>query len=190
MEVVFGDSWTAARESDTKLDKGWPFYLGVEEGFRQGVSGSRADQWAADHNGWLTKVKNTKAPVAIVSLLGNDLSFAMRDGKVTWQEKFTAFQNMQKVLREAGDGRERVIVLQYANPLIDKKNSQYEMAQTVVPLLNSGIALCCVGIPNVELVDLGEWLSDDLNDGHFDGKDIHPTVKGHMVIAEKMAEIL
>ena len=63
--LVIGDSWSAAREADTVLDRGWPEIMGIPAELRQGVSGSTAAEWAANTDGMLTRAMQTKADTLI-----------------------------------------------------------------------------------------------------------------------------
>jgi len=84
MEVlVIGDSWASAREADTGIDAGWPHLLSVAASHRQGISGATAMQWAADHEGWLSRARHTPADAVIVSLLGNDARLALEDPAIS-----------------------------------------------------------------------------------------------------------
>jgi len=87
--IVFGDSWSAAREADTGLDGGWPRVLGIPAGHRFARSGSTAREWADDKYGRLTEVlkRATELDGPIVfSLAGNDIRHAADDGIVSPSE--------------------------------------------------------------------------------------------------------
>ena len=73
--------------------------------------------------------------------------------------------------------RKHVIVLLYADPFCGK-NKQSAIG---VPLLNAAIMAVTSHVP-VLYARTQDWLSDI----HFDGKDIHPTLMGHELLAERI----
>jgi hypothetical protein len=115
--VVIGDSYSAAREGDTGLDRGWPALLGIPPANRQAISGSTAAQWAVDQNGILTKAKNTAAGTLIVSMLGND-AFAI-EGEISNRlqagiDAYAAYNDFTAVLKAMA--RQRNYILLYPDP--------------------------------------------------------------------------
>ena len=177
--LVIGDSWASAVEADTRRDAGWPEIIGIEMGLRQGIAGSTAAQWAADASGVLTRATNTVADAVIVSLLGNDARAAVSDGKVTAGEIAAGLRDMRAVVDAVQ--RPLTIVLLYADPFCGEQ----VQARVAVPLLNGAIRWACNGLP-VVYADTGAWLTRE----HFDGRDIHPTRAGHVVIAQNMRELI
>jgi hypothetical protein len=84
--LVVGDSWAAGHEAESQEDRGWPEIMGIPQSHRQGICGSTAAQWAHNMDGRLTRARDTKADVAIVSLLGNDFIAALGDGNLQQQQ--------------------------------------------------------------------------------------------------------
>ena len=151
MEVlVVGDSWASAVEGDTKKDAGWPDILGVDPEYQQGVGGTTAYQWSHDHNGMLTKARETECDTLIVSLMGNDARAALSDGKVTHDEVLTALGSMRNVLNWLC--RKRTFVILYADPF-SGKNTQ---SRAGIPILNAAIRFVVQG--DAHFIDLGEIL--------------------------------
>jgi hypothetical protein len=179
--LVVGDSWARAREGDTKEDKGWPYYMGIREEFRQGVNGSTAEQWASNKDGMLSKAAGTQADIVILSLLGNDARAALADGKVSPEEFSAGLRNLREVVDTLSRTRDEVIVILYADPF----SGQDKRSKIALPLINGAIRMACSGLP-VTFADTSKWL----NKRHFVGRDIHPTKAGHKIIAKKMMELV
>lgn len=180
--VIIGDSYSAAREADTGLDRGWPSQLNLHS---LAVSGSTAAQWASDLNGWLTKAKAAVGDVLIASLLGNDafglvgqgipsLPIIMAEAGKIDDDLFQVFSAMKRATN---------YVLLYPDAFAGR-NQEYNIG---LPILNSTLASVATrAIPAVQLVDLGKILGPS----DFNGSDIHPTVAGHAKIAAYFAPLL
>jgi len=177
--LVIGDSWASAVEADTGNDAGWPEIMGVPRELRLGVSGSTAAQWAADHEGWLTRAQQVEADAVIVSLMGNDGRHAMSDGRVTISEIAGMVRSTRAVVESVQ--RRLTIVLLYADPF----GAEHEQSAMGVAALNMAIRWAGRGMP-VVYAPTGDWLTGE----HFDGRDIHPTRAGHEVIAHRMRELI
>ena len=98
--LVIGDSWASALESDTGLQRGWPFFAGVPEYLRQGFSGSTATQWANDTGACLSKAVAASRGVGsvVISLYGNDARHFADDGEITIHEVLDSIQALRKVV--------------------------------------------------------------------------------------------
>ena len=180
MEIlVIGDSWAAGREAETGLDVGWPALLGIPPGLRQGRSGSTAAQWAADHEGWLSRARATPAAAVVVSLLGNDGRAAAAQGARAVHELEAGLTALRAVVDAVL--RPLTIVMLYADPF-DGRDPQ---ARVAVPLINDAIRAACEG-RTVAFAHTAHWLGG----GHFDGTDIHPTRAGHAAIARGLRALL
>jgi len=175
--LTVGDSWASAIEADTRKDAGWPDIMEVD--FRQAIAGSTAEQWFGDKDGILTKAADTKADIAIVSLLGNDARKAMADGDVSLAELSNGILHLNYVVRKVR--KDRTIVLLYADPFCGAS----KQIKRQVMLLDHIIMVSCAGL-GVEFFFCQRFLTAD----HFDGKDIHPNRAGHEVIATRMKEYI
>lgn len=170
--LVIGDSWASAHESDTDNQyAGWPEILGVAPDLRQAVAGSTAAEWAGDRDGQLSRAIATPAPVALISLGGNDLGNLR-----TFSDASTAIFNLRKVIGSFHD--RKTIVMLYANPFPGRAD-----AETAVHLLNRGISFACRGFTHVSFLHTDKLLSPE----HFlqrNPRDIHPTRAGWQVVAD------
>lgn len=175
--LVVGDSWASAVEADTGKDAGWPQILGIEDEYRRGVAGSTAREWATNQDGILSDAEVMESDTVIISLLGNDAREIWSDGKVTHDEVFMALGAMRMVAERLR--RERTIVMLYADPF-QGKDPEYAYG---LQMLNAGLRMATWP---ATFLDLGKVLKPE----HFDGKDIHPTRKGHEVIASAVEELL
>lgn len=180
---MVGDSYARAREGDTGLDGGWPTLLGVPVANQQAVSGSKAEEWASDVNGMLSKAVATPTGVLIISLLGND-AFAIEtshDPSTAVLRAAAAYKALECVLVSLQ--RETMYVLLYPDAF-DHKNQGYNIG---LPMLNGAIRQAVAEVcPHANLVDLGKIL--DASD--FNGTDIHPIHSGQVKIAEYFKSIL
>lgn len=183
--LIIGDSYSAAREGDTQLDRGWPALLGVSAAWRQAVSGSTAAQWAGDYQGWLSRAKGTACDAVIMSLLGND-AFQAAPGLQSNPAAAVvavaeAYKNMETVL--AVVYRQPIFVLLYPDAY-NGKNSVWNFG---LPMLNGAVRhAVAVAAPNAVLVDLGTILSPQ----DFNGVDYHPIQSGHVKIAAYFSKLL
>ena len=175
---MIGDSWASAVESDTGLDRGWPEIMELPEQYRQGISGSRAEEWADDHGGRLMKAISTDSDAVIISLLGNDARHAISDGVITPEEIASGYSDLRKVVTAMI--RPLTVVLLYADPFCGAD----PRSEKAVPLINGAIMAACGGLP-VTFAKTYNWLSQE----HFDGKDIHPNRAGHEVISKNLDEL-
>jgi len=180
MEVlVIGDSWASAREADTGIDAGWPHLLSVAASHRQGISGATAMQWAADHEGWLSRARHTPADAVIVSLLGNDARLALEKPGTVGGELDAGLAHLRTVIDAVL--RPLSIVMLYTDPF----DGRDVRARLAVSNLNHAIRRACRGRP-VVFADTGRWLKPQ----HFDGSDIHPTRAGHAALARGLAGLI
>lgn len=182
--LVVGDSYSAAREGDTGLDRGWPVDLGVTDGFRQGVSGSTAGQWASDLNGMLTKGKATQSDVLILSLLGNDAFAIESQGfsniSLSMAEASRAVGEFKSVLKSLQ--RPETFILLYPDPF----NGAHEDFNAALPVLRGAIREAVSQFQGITLVDL----SAILEPSDFNGSDIHPIQSGHAKIAAHFKSLI
>ena len=181
--LVIGDSWASALESDTRLNRGWPFFAGIPASLRQGISGSKAIDWASDKDGYLSRAVNSSHDVdcVVISLLGNDVRHLYDDGKITLSEVVEAIASMRKVVRSLSHVK-HVVLIGYCDPYFgaDKKTA------IGVPLINSGVKLASVGISNTTIYNV----SDIARQGHFDGVDFHMNEIGHRVMASDILRFI
>ena len=98
--LVIGDSWASALESDTGLHRGWPFFAGVPEHLRQGISGSTAVQWALNDDDRMSTAIDASRNVncVVISLFGNDVRHYADDGKITLYEVLDSIKAMRQVV--------------------------------------------------------------------------------------------
>lgn len=175
--VSVGDSWTK-READTGIDRGWEA-LAIPDYLRFGVSGSTAQQWAADYNGMLTRALSacSRGDMVIISLVGNDIRHAARDGFVTGLEVYHATKYLSRVVTAFQEKEARVCLLLYTDPY----NGHNLMARAGVGMMNiivRGVAsLYCCDLLDTEAI---------LKPQHFTGFDFHPTSAGHEAIAQEI----
>lgn len=177
--LVIGDSWASAREADTGNDAGWPHLLPVAPSHRQGISGTTAMQWAADHEGWLSRARRTPADAVIVSLLGNDARLVLGNQGMTAGGLEAGLAHLRTVVDAVR--RPLTIVMLYADPF----GGRDDRARVAVSMLNEAIRNACRGRP-VVFADTARWLMPE----HFDGSDIHPTRAGHVALARGLAGII
>ena len=188
--VLFGDSYTAGRIPHTQTDGAFRAALGGIVISDYALSGSTAQQWAADHEERLTNVCESVANVAVGSLLGNDAFAAMADGKITLDEALPSLAALALVLSRIS--REMPVVLMlYPNPYMGVPTANPEAAQGV-RRLNAAIGAVAqvvnaatTGCP-VMLLDLGTVLSAE----HFDGLDIHPNEAGYQAMGAAVMDII
>lgn len=178
--LVVGDSWASAFVGDTKVpDGGWPLLMGVPKTHRQAVAGTTAQQWSQNHNHMLNNAMLTKGQILILSLMGNDMFAALKDGTVTLAEMFIALTSMRKVVSTLL--RRRTFVFLYSDPYWGEK----EGAAEIVAQLNGAIQAACLGL-GVEFFDTAAVLRKE----HFDGVDIHPNTAGQKAIADGLMHTL
>jgi lysophospholipase L1-like esterase len=181
--LVIGDSYSAAREADTGLDRGWPEALGIDVGYRQAVSGSTAQQWAANLGNRLSTAQATQSDIVIMSLLGNDAFAALATGGVDPAKAAAGLAHLEQVFNAVK--RKRTIVLLYPDPF-SGVNKEFRVG---TPILNAAVRYACgpdSGSIGAEFLDLGTVLKPE----HFNGTDIHPTIEGHKVLAAALAKLL
>lgn len=180
--LVIGDSYSSALEAGSRLDRGWPHFLGIPPANRQAVAGSTAEQWANDHEQRLSFAMRTNADVVILSLLGNDAFAVMADNVLTAPEISTSLLCLRRVVTALkNNGSRRIVVLLYPDPFCGLR-PEFEVA---VPILNGAIRAACIGV-GVQFFDL----SLIMDAGDFDGRDIHPVQTGHEKIADNLATLL
>ena len=176
--LVIGDSWSSAVVAGEGDRAGWPLILGIPDDLRQAVSGSTAAQWAGDFEGRLTRASQTRADVAIISLLGNDAFAAVADGRVTSEEVDQGVAALRAVITSAG--KKRTIVLLYTDP----SGGEDKRSAVVCSLLNAAIRGALP--PRAEYFDTQSVLRPE----HFNWPDIHPNKEGHQAIAAGLREML
>lgn len=181
--LVIGDSWASALESDTGLHRGWPFFAGIPDSLRQGVSGSTAAQWAADDGGRLTKAIASSHIVdsVIISLFGNDARHFADDGEITLSEVLDAIKAMRKVVASFAHVK-HVVLLAYCDPWFGAQPK----AVLGIPLINSVVRLSTVGTSNTTIFHT----SDIARPAFFDGTDFHLNTWGHKVLSSTMLAFL
>jgi hypothetical protein len=171
--VAVGDSWGKVVAGGGTP---WPDIMGAKN---LNHSGSTAQQWANNHNGWLGEAKDTEGDTLVVSLMGNDARHAVEDKVVTPTEIAVALSSMRTVVETLH--RERTIVLLYADPF----DGEVELSRVAIPLLNGAIRMACAGL-DVAFYNTEEAVCP----GFFDGKDIHPTQVGHTEIAMGLRDLI
>lgn len=185
--LVIGDSWASAVVAGDPAHGGWPQILGIPAELRQAVPGSTAAQWANDFEGRLTRSYATPADVAIVALSGNDAINAMADGVLSPKELIDLLTFTCGVLtgaRGEGEPQRPVYMLGYADPFCGR-DPRMSIGVTV---LNSALEALFIANDTVP----GGFIrtADILGPDCFDGLDIHPNLKGHEAIAQRIAEVI
>ncbi len=182
--LTIGDSWMV--EVNGGGDP-WPVLLGVPDGLRQGIRGTTALDWADDHDGILTRAVNTPADAVVISLGGNDLRAALKDGHLSGHEVIDGMANLLRVIKATR--KWRVVLMQYANVFANHPSLSL-VGAGVVYLLNRYLALAAWIAGGVELLRCDDFLAaEDMPPAGAD-VDIHPTQSGHVKIANKVIELL
>ena len=183
--LVIGDSWASAIESDSGQDrKGWPEILGIPQEMRQAVAGTTAYDWATDHNGMLSKARNTPADAIVISLMGNDALLAIADGNVDVSEIGRAATSMEDVLTFLR--RPTTVVILYADPFLGSRQDATLGVQIINVSIRVSVKYSLRSIP-VLFLDASQILTDP---SHFNGTEIHPTRLGHQAIAQELTRML
>ncbi len=176
------DSWGAGLEAGTKQESGWLDTLDIPAHLRQAVSGSTAQQWAADFEGRLTKACNTPADAVVVAVLGNDLRHIVADGVIEINELLVAVNALRTVLKRLAEthDRSKICVVSYADPF----GGEMLLPAMAVALLETAIEFVCDEC-GVEILKAREYLSSE----HFLPPDIHPVKAGYEVLANALIRI-
>lgn len=182
--IVFGDSWSAARESDTGRDEGWTSLCGVSRLNNFARSGSTAREWADDKDGCLSNVLKRAAIIRgpiIFSLVGNDIRHAADDGKISPREVLDAFRAVKSVVSRFPKTRQLVMIM-YRDPYFGHN----KQAARGVALMNFICKLATMFNKNVQRIETANILSRI----DFDGKDFHPTRAGWAHFAEVLPSLI
>lgn len=183
--LVVGDSWSSAIESDSGQDlKGWPDILGIPQEMRQAVAGTTAYDWATDHNGMLSKARNTPSNTVVASLLGNDPIKSMASGRLDVSSIGMATSYMEEVLKTLR--RPTTVVFLYADPFLGNNPTTGFGVAILNVSIQVAVKYCLRGTP-VLFLDASKILTDP---SHFNGTDIHPTKLGHQAIAQELTRML
>lgn len=170
--IVFGDSWSAAREADTGLDAGWPTALGLTVGNNFAISGTTAREWAVDKYGRLSEVlkcSTERSGPIIFSLSGNDVRHASEDGIISFSEMLGTFLAVRSVVRQFPRDR-HLVMLMYCDPYFGSKKK----ARLGVALMNRICEIATFSCHNIQRVYTAKFFKNT----DFDGKDFHPTREG------------
>jgi lysophospholipase L1-like esterase len=182
--VLFGDSYTAGREAGTNRDGALRQSLGVPLYNDLAVSGSTAQQWAADFNDRLSAVVSSSAAIAVGSIGGNDLFAAMSDGRITDGEKYAAAASLFYVLMRLR--RKRILLMVYPDPFFGSRPDASAAAAGIAEAIKQIVSLARICGVEVSVIDLSPVLSPI----HFDGTDIHPNAAGYAVMAEAIIKMV
>lgn len=170
--IVFGDSWSAAREGDTGIDGGWRRMIGIPARNHFAISGTTAREWADDKYGRLTEVIKRSCELdgpIVFSLVGNDIRHAAEDGVVSVSEMFDAYRAVKSIVRRFPRDR-HLVMLMYCDPYFGRNKK----AMFGVYIMNRICELATFGRHNVQRI----YTSKFFTEADFDGKDFHPTRVG------------
>lgn len=176
--VIFGDSYADGFIKGTT--GAFAEALGVPAERRFAKSGSTADDWNKDAGYLLTKVCSNPAPVAVGSLLGNDLFAALKDGNVTGDEAVKGMLDLFSVLAQIAKAKYRTVVMVYPDPFFGKNKD----AAFLMPHLSTAIKGVCEAVNALWAGVIVLDLADVLKPEHFDGEDIHPNADGYRAMAD------
>lgn len=183
--VLFGDSYTAGRIPHTHEDGAFATALGVPPEYDHAVSGSTAQQWAADANGMLSAVVESDAEIAVGSLGGNDMFAALADGVATSDEIIEALAALFHVLMRLA-GKARVIVMLYPDPFFGARADVAAGHQKLIAAIRALTGLAHSITSNIIVFDLSRVLRPE----HFDGVDIHPSREGYQAMADEVRRLV
>jgi len=159
--------------------------VGTPERLMQAVSGSTAIQWAKDFEVRLSRaeVSASEADATLISLLGNDLFAAAKDGKVTVVEIIASVSALFEVLRTLSSVSKRTFVLLYGQPYHEPSLIQIEG----VKWLNSAIVSCAKTVSAITGNKI-EFIDEDtiLERSDWPGDDIHPFESGYVKIGREI----
>lgn len=178
--LVVGDSWASAREADTGLDRGWPFYMSLPSEACQGISGSKAVDWASDRGGCLSRAISfsTHVDTVILSLFGNDARHFADDGQITVFEVVEAIKSMRQVVCAFSHVR-HLVLLAYTDPYFGRDPK----SAIGVRVINSAVRLSALACRNASVFNTAINRLPE----HFDGVDFHLTSSGHKALAIDLA---
>lgn len=182
--VLFGDSYAAGRLPHTQTDGAFRAALGLPLFADYARSGSTAQQWAANKDGWLSSLISSTADIAVGSLGGNDAFAALADGVVTDLEKVVALASIFHVLMRLR--RRRVILMLYPDPFQGARPDAAAGHRQLVEAISAvaGYANSING--NITLLDLSTVLGRE----HFDGLDIHPNEAGYQAMGAAVMDLI
>ena len=182
--VLFGDSYTAGRIPHTQIDGAFREALGLPLFADYARSGSTAQMWAANKDGWLSSLISSTADIAVGSLGGNDAFAALADGVVTNLEKVIALASLFHVLMRLR--HKRVILMIYPDPFQGARPDAAEGHRQLVEAISAvaGYANSING--NITLLDLSTVLGRE----HFDGLDIHPNEAGYQAMGAAVMDLI
>jgi len=182
--ILFGDSYTAGRIPHTQEDGAFREALGVPPECDFAVSGSTAQQWAADANGMLSAVADSAAEIAVGSLGGNDAFAALADGVITDREKIAAPASLFHVLMRLNQKR-RIILMLYPDPFCGARPDAAAGHRQLIAAIRAVASLANEINSNVTLLDLSRVLRPE----NFDGADIHPNKNGYQAMADAVRHL-
>lgn len=185
--LIVGDSHAKCRlphgsvDSDAIANR-----LDVPDELRLAVSGSTAIEWASDKDGWLSRAQALAAEcdAVLISLLGNDLFAAARDGHIETSEVAAAAGALYEVVRSIAIAAPRTFVLLYGYPYHDSNVRNILALEALDGAIEAVVeTVRVVTGSRIETIDERRIVSRS----DWPGDDIHPLESGYIAIADEVA---